>query len=826
MKKNKLLSEEKNRHLTLKVILGYVLSIAIAFGAIFYILNIFKELTVDDGTEQRDREKSYLLTRTISLLNEGAALGQPIGMTEEDYALFDETMNETVANLGTLRTLLTDSVHIQGVDTITVLIEEKRRNTLQLYTIWKDMNTERLYSKVVKKNAADTLVTQVEIKEQVNTKKDSVLVPVKKKGFFKRLADAFVPPKEEVGIVVNTTSNVLTDTLVNIYNPTDTHAEALKELELKMSKERKDLVYKLYDKAAELKHNNALINTRINQILYAIEEQEMDASVDRLISKQKLFSDTSRVLAIVALIAILVVLVFSFLISRDISKSKYYRKQLEKAKQYAEELLVKQEKFMLAISHDIRAPLSSILGYLELLLRRNPDERQRYYLENMVSSSNHILSLVNDLLDFHRLDSGKMEIQNVAFHVKSLFDDIFMSFKPMADAKKLDFLMRMEMDDEDKAYLGDPIRIRQIVSNLLSNAIKFTAKGEILLSVSVLDNILHMAVQDTGQGIPEEEQDAVFGEFTRLKKESVAEGFGLGLSITQKLVKLMGGEISLESQVGQGSTFRVELPVEEVDKVVEDEGSESSTPTLPLNLDNREINCLLVDDDPLQLVLTDELLKQSSIHADTCSNPQEVLSLIQKKRYDLVITDIQMPGLDGFSLVSQIRSSGIAGTETLPVVALSASVANEMDVYLRAGFTGFLNKPFTASELMTLLNQLLSTDLKTDTSLNFSSLTDFAGDDPEALKKILLTFKDESAHNVQLLKQVLAGADRAQSAKIAHKMIPVFTMIGANHLVQRLRLLEKNDGELSDAGWKQLVKEVLLQIDVIMADVSTKIGEL
>lgn len=820
MKKNNHYFGERSKHLTLKVIGGYVLFAVIAFCSIFYIWHVLEKITANDISEQDERSKAYLITRTISLLNENAAIGQPIGMTQEHFETFNATMDETMSYLGELRTLLVDSVHIQGIDTIEVLLENKRLNTTQLYTIWKDMNTDRIYSKSkVKKLVSDTLVTQVEIKEQVETKKDSVLVPRAKKGFFKRLADAFSPPKEDVGIVVNTTRNVQTDTLVNVYNPADTISAVLKELQEQYAKERKQLSYLLYEKAAELRHNNILINTRINQILYEIEEEEMDASLRRMADKQEILSTTSRFLGGVAIVAILIIVVFTLVINRDISRSKYYRKQLEKAKLYAEELLVKQEKFMLTISHDIRAPMSSVMGYIELLLRRKPDDRQRYYLENMVSSSNHILSLVNNLLDFHHLDSGKMEIQKVAFNPKLFFEDIFFSFKPIAEAKGLQIRMEMDENGMDLNYSGDSIRIRQIASNLLSNAIKFTNKGFILLKVGIHEGNLTFSVADTGPGIPEEERENIFGEFSRMKDER-KEGFGLGLSITRKLVDLMGGTISLQSKVGEGSEFSVELPLDEVGKSAGNAESILQSAESELHLNVSSVRCLLVDDDMLQLALTEELLTQSKVQVETCTNPAEVIGLLERNKYDVVISDIQMPAMDGFELVKQIRNSNIPGADKLPVIALSASVANKGDVYLEAGFTGFLNKPFTAKELITVLNELLSTDLQMDAKLDFSSLTDFAGDDKDALKSILQTFQKETSENMKSLKASAEEKDRSKSSRIAHKMIPVFSMIGANHLVQQLRLLEKNDADMSDETWLSLILDLENQVDVVMNDIS------
>ena len=217
--------------------------------------------------------------------------------------------------------------------------------------------------------------------------------------------------------------------------------------------------------------------------------------------------------------------------------------------------------------------------------------------------------------------------------------------------------------------------------------------------------------------------------------------------------------------------------------------------------EGREIFCLLVDDDPLQLALTEEFLKRNHVEVTSCSNPFAVVDILRNSSFDAIITDIQMPGMDGYGLLNVIRSSGAPGTDTVPVIALSASVENENTHYLEVGFTGFLNKPFTAKQLIALLNNLLQADIQAEVSpeFNFDSLTAFAGD-----------------KSVSLLQQALEKTDRAQAAKISHKLIPLFTMLGASDLVAQLRILEKNDEVLTDEGWKRLLFEVIRQAGVVV----------
>lgn len=820
---------EQSGHITLKVILGYLLLVAIAVCSVVYIYQIIEQVAGEEEPDSKARQKVYLVTNTLSLLYESEALGQLVGMPQNNVNHFNRTLNKAHGNMDSLRVLITDSVQLLKIDTIDMLLRQKRLNTRRLLETWKETNMEHLYTINIEKVIAeqDTFIEQKEIKEHVVVKQDTILSQKKPRGFFRRLADAFSPSREDTSIIVNTTRQIVTDTLVNVFNPADTIASVLKNLQDSVAGQRKLLADQLLERAANLRYNNSIVTRKINQILRDIEEEEVNASLERMQNKQKILRETSLLIAGIAIVSVVIVIIFIFMITRDISKSKYYRMQLEKAKQYAEDLLHSREKMMLTISHDIRAPLSSIIGYIDLLLRRHPDERQQYYLDNMSGSASHILSLVNDLLDFHRLESGKMEIQRVAFSVSALFNEIFTSFRPIAESKDLTFVLNLKEEGTEKLYIGDPIRIRQIVGNLLSNALKFTREGRVVMVVSInalADNsaLLNVLVSDSGPGIPPEEQERIFGEFTRLSATEKAEGFGLGLSITRKMTVLMGGNLSLKSVVGQGCDFTIELPLTVADVQVLPAAEEEavSEPELP-SFVGRDVYCLLVDDDPLQLALTEEYLRQNHVEVSSCTDPFSVVALLQKTSFDAVITDIQMPGMDGYQLLESIRNSGIPGTENLPVIALSASVENEHDHYLESGFTGFLNKPFTARQLITLLNKLLSTELLVTSDFNFDSLTAFAGEDKEASVSILKTFVEETTKSNALLEGTLQDDDREQSAKISHKMVPLFTMLGATSLVEKLRVIEKNATTLPVEEWKSLLSEVIAEVKKIIEQAMT-----
>lgn len=829
--------KERNRFITGKVVVGYLLLIAIAVYAVSYIYNIVEQVAVEDFSDNQNRTKIYLVTNTLSLLYESEALGQLIVMQQGEITHFNRTLNKARHNLDSLRTYITDSVQLHKIDTIELLLERKRWNARRLLDTWKEANTDSLYIVNFERIMAipDTVINELQVQERIEVKQDTVVVPRRKRGFFRRLAEAFAPAKEDTSIVVNSTFQVIKDTLVNAYNPTDTIVSVLRSIQDSVTWQRKRLMELLIERAANLRYSNSIITQEINQMLRDIEEEEVNASLARLYKKQTLVHAASRKIGLIAVSSILVALLFLALISHDISRSMFYRKQLEKAKLVAENLLRSREKLILTISHDIRAPLSSIMGYIELLQRRHPDARQQYYLENMRSSSDHVLSLVNDLLDYQRLESGQIELHRLPFRVPALFQEIGMSFRPLAEAKNLQLEWVLQPEEMEQVYLGDTIRLRQVVSNLLSNAIKFTDEGKVSLIVSIeqvesYQYALVILVRDTGPGIPYEERERIFGEFARLYGTEQVEGFGLGLSITRKLVQLMHGTLTLESEEGEGSRFKVCVPLPlagnqfmAVDMPTKEADPEEALPTLDPSLAGQQVTCLLVDDDPLQLALTEELLKQSQVEVVCCTNPRKVCEWLRSRSFAVVITDIQMPQMDGYQLLRMIRESDMEGADRLPVVALSANVGKEQEHYREAGFTAFLNKPFTAAQLISLLNELLKVRLEPCAGFDFSSLTAFAGEDSEASMGILRTFIEETQKSIEGLMVARAATDRVEAGRIAHKLIPLFAMLGANSLVQHLRLLEKQDPELPSNTWSQLLDEVVAQAQSLVEEAKNHI---
>lgn len=703
-------------------------------------------------------------------------------------------------------------------DSLLTLLHEKDQNTIQMLRVLSEANDSLLSASEIEEiiSEQDSVITQQRVQHRVITKRDSLITTPKKKGFFKRLAEVFSPSKQDSAVLVNTSLEVATDTILQ---PT-TSKDSLQQ-KIRMATEEKRLQRKKTIRRTSTKYQrmNTQLTARMDSLIKQYEEEMTLRARQDAELQQEVRMRSARIIGGIAVGAVLLSAFFLILIMRDISRSNRYRQQLEVANKRAEDLLVAREKLMLAITHDFKAPLGSIMGYTELLSRLTEDERQRFYLDNMKSSSEHLLKLVSDLLDFHRLDLNKAEVNRVTFNPSQLFDEIYVSFEPLTAAKGLALQCHVAPELNGR-YISDPLRLRQIVNNLLSNAVKFTQKGEISLTASYDSSKLTIAIADTGKGMASEDRERIFQEFTRLSGAQGEEGFGLGLSIVKKLVTLLEGTIDVQSTLGKGSCFTVTLPLYPVGKsIAESESPESE------NVDITEesaaippmkvIRVLLIDDDKIQLNLTAAMLKQHGIDAVCCEQLEQLIEQLRSSVFDVLLTDIQMPAINGFDLVKLLRASNIPQAKTIPVIAVTARSEMDKAALHEHGFAGCLHKPFTVKELLMTVNEgqlsadeaHITEDMAT-AGINFSALTAYSEDDPEAASSIIQTFIEETGKNIERMQQALNDKEVDGIAAMAHKLLPLFTMIGADETITPLKWLEACRGE----EFSEKIEETTLNI--------------
>lgn len=703
-------------------------------------------------------------------------------------------------------------------DSLLTLLHEKDQNTIQMLRVLSEANDSLLSASEIEEiiSEQDSVITQQRVQHRVITKRDSLITTPKKKGFFKRLAEVFSPSKQDSAVLINTSLEVATDTILQ---PT-TSKDSLQQ-KIRMATEEKRLQRRRTIRRTSTKYQrmNTQLTARMDSLIKQYEEEMTLRARQDAELQQEVRMRSARIIGGIAVGAVLLSAFFLILIMRDISRSNRYRQQLEVANKRAEDLLVAREKLMLAITHDFKAPLGSIMGYTELLSRLTEDERQRFYLDNMKSSSEHLLKLVSDLLDFHRLDLNKAEVNRVTFNPSQLFDEIYVSFEPLTAAKGLALQCHVAPELNGR-YISDPLRLRQIVNNLLSNAVKFTQKGEISLTAGYDSSKLTIAIADTGKGMALEDRERIFQEFTRLSGAQGEEGFGLGLSIVKKLVTLLEGTIDVQSTLGKGSCFTVTMPLYPVGKsIAESESTESE------NADTTEgaaaippmkvIRVLLIDDDKIQLNLTAAMLKQHGIDAVCCEQLEQLIEQLRSSVFDVLLTDIQMPAINGFDLVKLLRASNIPQAKTIPVIAVTARSEMDKAALHEHGFAGCLHKPFTVKELLMTVNEgqlsadeaHITEDMAT-AGINFSALTAYSEDDPEAASSIIQTFIEETGKNIERMQQALNDKEVDGIAAMAHKLLPLFTMIGADETITPLKWLEACRGE----KFSEKIEETTLNI--------------
>lgn len=387
-----------------------------------------------------------------------------------------------------------------------------------------------------------------------------------------------------------------------------------------------------------------------------------------------------------------------------------------------------KSRFLASMSHEIRTPINTILGMNTMILRESTESPVREYAGNVESAARNLLSLINDILDFSKIESGKVEIVPVDYSMSSLINDVVVMIRGRAEAKGLTFNVEADSGLPEKAH-GDETRIKQVMVNILTNAVKYTPEGTVTFTVRRKDASpltpglavpVEIRVEDTGMGIKSENLDRIFDSFQRVdeRKNRSIEGTGLGLAITKQITELMGGEISVSSEYGQGSVFTVTLPVtvlgtEKIGNLSKriSEAAESAKET-QAGLYAPGAKILVVDDNRMNLKVFTLLLKQSGLSIDQASSGADALALAEEKTYDIIFLDDMMPEMSGKECLAEMQKRAAENPDyknkATPVVCLTANaVSGAREEYMALGFTSYLSKPVKAPALEGMIRDLL-----------------------------------------------------------------------------------------------------------------------
>jgi signal transduction histidine kinase/CheY-like chemotaxis protein len=392
-----------------------------------------------------------------------------------------------------------------------------------------------------------------------------------------------------------------------------------------------------------------------------------------------------------------------------------------------------KDVFLARMSHEIRTPMNAIIGMAELLMREDLSFKARSYVHDIKQAGGNLISIINDILDISKIEAGKMEIVPAKYLLSSLINDTVNIIRMRLAEKPIKFKTYFE-DNIPNGLIGDVVRMRQVLLNLLSNAVKYTKSGHISLSLSVdKKSLIHVwlkaEISDTGKGIKLEDQEKLFGEFIRLDSQhnQGIEGTGLGLSIAKRLCYAMGGDITVKSEYGKGSTFTVIIPQfiesEEPFSLADDSQKEMDK-AFSISFSIPQGRLLIVDDIPTNLKVADGLLAPYNTTIDTCTSGREAIELVKYNNYDVVFMDHMMPEMDGIEAVSHIRAfENSTSREEVPIIALTANVVVGMrEMFLEKGFNDFLAKPIDVSKLDEILDKWMPEEKKQKTTVNDDQL--------------------------------------------------------------------------------------------------------
>lgn len=564
------------------------------------------------------------------------------------------------------------------------------------------------------------------------------------------------------------------------------------------------------DSVDSLRQQNKQLNRKLSALISLLDgqaQQSFDFREKRLADMRQ---SSYRMLAYVLGVAILLLGLSYIIIQRDIQQQETRRRKLEGIIGQNRDLLDMRKKIILTISHDIRAPLSIINGSAELAMNTRDRKKRNSHLANISVVCKHILHLLNNLLDIYRLNEAKETRNNIPFRLSDLLERITIGFTYAANDKGL--LFQCNFEDTDVTVCGDSDRIEQIADNLLSNAIKFTEAGSVSFIACHKDGTLLLTVKDTGIGMSEETVARFFDPFERSAPDTNAEGFGLGLSITKGLVGLLDGEITVASEVGKGSTFRVSLPLPLTDETVENEEQVSNpSARLPQRV-------LAIDDDPLQLEIVKEMLERNGVSCTTCVNTRTLVGEMRKADYDLLLSDIQMDGTNGFDLLELLRNSNIGNSRTIPVVAMTARGDKEKEAFASAGFTACIHKPFSMHELLDLIASVVSDTKSEVVSADFDTFTAEVRDK----KRLLRTFIEQSNKDIEQLRK--AGNDRERLREIVHRMLPMWELLQTDEPLLSYRNV-LHDDKADDNMVGEYTQQIIDYAALLIAEAENKLNE-
>ena len=558
---------------------------------------------------------------------------------------------------------------------------------------------------------------------------------------------------------------------------------------------------RLSEHADSLAARNAELNRQLQSLIRQIDgkiQADLQKREDEIATmREKSFIQIGGLTGFVLLLLIISYII----IHRNTNRIKRYKrettnliKQLQQAVEKNEALINSRKKAVHTITHELRTPLTAIIGYTALMEKGNDADKKEQYVRNIRQSSDRMREMLNTLLSFFRLDNGKEQPNFSPCRISAITHILETEFTPIAMHKGLALTI---INQTDTIVLTDKERILQIGNNLLSNAIKFTENGGVSLRTDYDNGILKIIVEDTGTGMTNEEQQRVFGAFERLSNAAAKDGFGLGLSIVQRIVSMLGGTIQLESEKGKGSRFTVKIPMQTAGELPE------RINQTRIHHDRAFHDVIAIDNDEVLLLMLKEMYAQEGVHCETCTDAAELMEMIRWKEYSLLLTDLNMPEINGFELLELLRTSNVGNSRDIPVVVTTASGSCSKEELMERGFSGCLLKPFSILELMEVSDKCAMQGNRNEKP-DFTSLLSY-GNEAVMLEKLIT----ETEKEMQAVRDAEQRKDLQELNALTHHLRSSWEILRADQPLRELYKLLHSDGTPEDKTIGNAVKAVL-----------------
>lgn len=775
-----------------KIITGYILLavvIAIATWQVYDNSRLF--VALNNASEQLLKRRDVVDSLVCSLLETNNAERSVLLGEGSEWPHFNRSVATSEQKAKQLKPFIADQGQRQRIDTLVELIHMKRENTKRVAQLMAFDNRDAFYRDKVQalQSGRDSVVIHSKLYGQHGQREKVYEIIKSKRGFFRRLGDAFRRQHADTVGVTNILHDTKTDSTAQRINIADSVANILTDIQNEEQKQNSRQQENVAARLNRLQRVSLQLSQRTGLLLEHIQREEKNALQKALGHATQSRHKMVVRIAIIGLVAILIAALLVAYILRDIKRERRDRQRIVEAKTETERIMAQRERLLLTITHDIKAPAASIAGFIELLSEQVSRPKALAYIDSMRHSAIHLQQLVAALLDYHLLESGKAEQHDVSFVPQQLAKNCVEEFKPMAAEKGLDITLGTLTPNCGDLWRSDAFRVKQIMSNLIGNAVKYTDLGGVKVEIRISPRQhLIIYVSDTGRGMSQADCQRIFDAFTRLPNGQGKEGVGLGLSITREVVQMLGGTITVTSEEGKGSCFTVSLPIKKEEKkqkkdveenVASVETNRSSTEAKEATT---EINILAVDDDALQLELFKEMAQKiggAKLNISTTTSASEAIKLAEETKTQIMFTDIEMPEMSGKDMIKHVKNSDMS------TVAMTAHDPSIMTSLKKAGFSTCLFKPFNAATLAATLAQItrlpLSVKAAEQKASFFAPLTAFAEGDTEAEREILTQVGESIKEYRQMLEQGLKSngeeLQRDSISRAAHKAMPLLTML-------------------------------------------------